>query len=164
MNKTVRLLSYFIEDRLYGLYLETVAGVVRAAEVTPLPEVPSVIIGAVNVRGEIMPVIDMRRRLGLPTREMELSDHFIIARSSRRSVVLVVDAVSGVLEYPEEKISEAEAVVPGGAGVLKGFLMLEDGMLLIQDLELFLSLEEEARLEAAMKSVDRHPAKEETVE
>ena len=155
MNKTVQLLVYSIDDRRYALYMDVVTKVVRAVEVTPLPEVPAVIMGAVNVRGQLIPVIDMRVRLGLPAREIEPSDSFIIARTSRRSVVLAVDAVAGVVEYPREKMVAAEEVIPGkdtSSRPRGGILKLDDGMLLIHDLDRFLSLEDAARFDAALKS------------
>lgn len=155
MNKTVRLLTYLIDEQRHALYLDAVIRVVRAVEVTPLPEVPDVIMGAVNVRGRIIPVIDMRRLLGLPQRELDPSDNFVIARTSRRTVALVVDEISGVVEYPEDKIVDAGEVIPGpdaGTRPVGGVLKLEDGMLLINDLDRFLSLEDEARFDTALKS------------
>ena len=61
--------------------------------------------GVINIRGRIIPVVDVRKRFNLPEREISLSDHLIIARTARRSVVLLADAVSGVVERPEEEIT-----------------------------------------------------------
>ena len=81
---------------------------------------------------------------------MNLSDQLIIAHTSRRTVALVADAVSGVIERSEQEVIAAEKVLPG-IEYVEGVVKLEDGMILIHDLNKFLSLEEEQALDNAMK-------------
>ncbi len=67
----------------------------RAVEVMPLPKAPPIVIGVINVEGRILPVLNARGRVGLPHKEITSSDQFLIARTARRHVVLVIDEVEG---------------------------------------------------------------------
>ena len=122
----------------------------RAVEVTPLPKAPEAVLGVVNVRGRVLPVFDIRKRFRLPGREIEPSDRLIIARTTRRTVALVVDAVAGVLEHSGQEMIRAEEVLPAMEYVA-GVAKLEDGLVLVHDLNAFLSLEEDEALEDAMR-------------
>ncbi len=121
----------------------------RAAAVTPLPEAPSCILGVVNVQGRVLPVVDLRARFQLPAKKLAPASQFVIADTSRRCVVLLVDGVDGVVECDENEFDAAETILPG-LEHLKGILRLRDGVVLIQDLAQLLSLDEEAALDKAL--------------
>lgn len=144
-----RLLVFTLDEPRFALPLAAVVRVVRAVEVTPLPKAPEIVLGAINAQGRVIPVVDMRRRFRLPARQMRLDDRFIIARTPRRLVALAADDVVGVREIgPRELVSTAEALP--FAGFLQGVAKLEDGLVLISDLDAFLSLDEELLLEKAL--------------
>lgn len=150
MDKLNQLIVLTLDEQRYALHLSAVERIVRVVEVTPLPKAPEIVLGVVNVQGQITPVINIRKRFCLPEREMNLSDQLIIAHTSRRTVALVADAVSGVIERSEQEVIAAEKVLPG-IEYVEGVVKLEDGMILIHDLNKFLSLEEEQALDNAMK-------------
>jgi purine-binding chemotaxis protein CheW len=150
VNETNRLLVFTIEDRSYALHLEAVERVVRAVEVTPLPKAPPIVLGIINVRGRITPVVDMRKRFGLPEREIGLNDQLIIARTPKLHVSLVADSVDGVMEIDGEEIIRTDLVLPKTEYV-EGVVKLDDGLLLIHDLDRFLSLSEEEALLGALQ-------------
>lgn len=145
MEDITRLVVFTLDEQRYALRLETVERIVRLVEVTPLPKAPEIILGVVNVQGRVLPVANLRKRFRLPEREAELRDQMILARTSRRSVALVVDAVGGVVERKKEDVIPAESIVPGTEYV-DGVVKLTDGLILIHDLDRFLSLEEEKKL------------------
>lgn len=149
MSETNQLVEFTLDERRYAVSLSTVETAVRMVEVTPLPKAPQIVIGVINLRGRVVPVLDMRARFGLPKRQPSPVDQLIIARTSRRTVALVVDGVRGVVECPAHQTIAAEEIVPGMKYVT-GVIKLEDGMLFIHNLDEFLSLEEEGNLEAAM--------------
>ena len=144
-----RLVVFTLDDQRYALRLETVERIVRLVEVTPLPKAPEIVLGVVNVQGRILPVVNIRRRFRLPEREEDLRDQLILARTSRRSVALVVDAVGGVVEGPGEEVIPVGRIV-SGTEYVDGVVKLSDGLILIHDLEKFLSLEEEKKLGKAL--------------
>src|SRR3712207_6774571 len=98
MNNSRRYVVFTLDEHGYALPLSFVERIVRAVEVTPLPKAPEIVLGVINVQGRVIPVVNIRKRFRLPEREIELSDQFIIARTAKRTIALVVDAVGGVAE------------------------------------------------------------------
>jgi purine-binding chemotaxis protein CheW len=143
------LLVFTLDEPRFALPLAAVERVVHAVEVTPLPKAPQIVLGVINAKGRVIPVVDMRRRFGLPVRELRLDDRFIIARTARRLVALVADAVAGIRELAPRDLANAAETLPV-AGYLQGVAKLEDGLVLITDLDAFLSLDEERLLDAAL--------------
>lgn len=138
-----------LNGRRYAVPLPAVERFVRAAEVTPLPKAPDVVMGVIDVGGRVLPVLNTRRRFSLPEREIAPADQFLIARTGWRTVILVVDEAEGVVGQPSGGIADVSAVVPGLEEV-PGVVVLEDGLVVIYDLEKFLSLEEAGALDKAM--------------
>jgi purine-binding chemotaxis protein CheW len=125
--------------------------VVRIVHITPLSSAPDIVLGIVNIEGLVIPAINVRQRFNLPKRAISLSDRLIFACTKRRSVALVADAVTGVIECSEWNTISAEHILPGLEHV-EGIIKYEDGLILIHDLDTFLSLEEEASLDLALSS------------
>lgn len=138
-----------VDQNRYALPLAVVERIVRAAQITPLPVAPAIILGALDVAGRVLPVFNVRRRFRLPERDIEPRDHFLIARTVRRTVVLVIDCAQGVLELPAAAAIDA-ASITANPGHFRGVIRLEDGLVLIHDLELFLSPEEAQGLDVAL--------------
>jgi purine-binding chemotaxis protein CheW len=151
MNESQSALVFAVEKQRFALWLEVVQRVVRAVEVTPLPRAPEVVLGVINFEGQIIPVMSTRVRLGLPGRDVQLDDHFIIARTGTRTVTLVVDEVCDVVTVPETALTGAEKIVPG-MEFIEGVMKLEGDLVLVEDLEKFLSLEQEKLLDEALKT------------
>ncbi|HUY14650.1 MAG TPA: chemotaxis protein CheW [Terriglobia bacterium] len=144
-----QLVAFTLDGQQYALSLASVQRIERMVEVTPLPKSPEIVNGVVNWQGKIIPVLDVRKRFRLPERETSLSDLLIIGHTGVRSVALVVDSVTGVVERSANEITEAEKIVPN-TKYLEGVAQLEDGMLFIHNLDRFLSLEEERQLEGLL--------------
>lgn len=150
-NTQGRVAVFTLGDQRYALPLSTVERVVRVVEVTPLPQAPDIVLGVVNVQGRVIPVVNPRRRFRLPERDIALTDQLVIAHTTRRPVALVVDAVTGVLEYSGREAVGARDIVPGMEYV-EGVVKLADGLVLIHDLDRFLSLDEVTALDRAIES------------
>ena len=148
MSSLIPLVCFALDEQRYALFLTAVERVVRAVEVTRLPRAPEIVLGLANVGGRVIPVVALRGRFRLPEREIQLSDHFLIARTTRRALALVVDSVGGLVEIAREEITAAENILPRLEHV-QGVAQLADEMILIHDLDKFLSLEEEEVLEEA---------------
>lgn len=150
MNKLNQYLVFTLDEQRYALYLSAVERVVRIVELTPLPESTDIVLGIINLQGRIIPVVNIRKRFNLPEREIEVSNQMIMAHTSKRVLALLVDAVEGIVERPEQEVILAEKIFPE-IEYIEGVVKLEDGLILIHDIERFLSLEEERKLEDAMK-------------
>lgn len=149
MGKADQFLVFVLGDQRCALYLPAVDSVVRVVEITPLPKAPDIILGVVNVHGEVIPVVSVRKRFGLPQRDIALTDQLVIAHTARRPVALLVDAVSGIVECSGRELVTAQDILPE-LEYVQGAAKLKDGLILIYDLEQFLSLAEEKSLDQAM--------------
>ncbi|MDP1535164.1 MAG: chemotaxis protein CheW [Rubrivivax sp.] len=151
MKKSDFLIIFTLDDQRYALPLPAVDRVVRMVAITPLPNAPDIILGVVNFQGRVIPVINMRRRFCLPEREIALTDQLVVAHTARRPVALAADAVLDVIACPAQSLIAAEEVLPN-IEYVEGVVKLADGLILIHDLDKFLSLEEENFLAQALKN------------
>ena len=141
----LRLVIFALARQRYGLALSTVERVLQMVAVSPLPGCPDAILGVINVHGAILPVVDLRRRLGLPLADYGPEASLLLVRTPHRMVALPVDEVIGVVELPEECVVEPDRVASGVVHV-SGIATLADGVLLIQDPDALLSVDEEQEL------------------
>lgn len=150
MNYSHRHVLFTLDGYRYALPLSAVKRITRVVEVTPLPKAPEIILGVINMQGRVIPVVNVRKRFRLPEREIELSDQLVIAHTGKRTVALVADAVGGVVECSEREMISPKEILPQMEYV-DGVMKLEDGLTLVHDLDNFLSLEEEERLDDVMR-------------
>lgn len=142
------LVCFTLDDQRFALRLAAVERVIQVVEITPLPRAPEIILGAINMHGRVIPVFNPRRRLALAPRALELDDQFIVAHAAQRTVALLVDRVTGVIAVRDDQMVAAAQVAP--VPYVQGVVKLEDGLLLIHDLDAFLSLDESLQLDAAL--------------
>ncbi|EMG35892.1 CheW protein [Desulfocurvibacter africanus PCS] len=157
MAKPTRYVLFSLDSHRFAVPLRDVLSAERAAWVTSLPGAPEVILGAVDIGGRMAPVVDLRRRFGLPPRELRVSDSFLLVRASGRLLALLVDAVEGVREAMASRITLAGEIWPG-LEYLDGVARLEDEIVLIHDLARLLSLEEAQALDEAASGLRREQA------
>lgn len=150
MSEAIQLVVFSLDELRYALHLFTVERIIASVAATSLPKAPDIVLGVINVHGNILPLLNLRKRFNLPEKEMDLSDQIIIAHISRRTVALVVDEVLSVIDISPQEMITAEEIVPG-MEYIEGVTKLKDGMILIHDLDKFLSLEEEEMLEKAQR-------------
>jgi len=147
-----QLVVFTLDELTYALPLKMVIRVIHSVEFRNLPKAPEFVVGIINFKGEIIAVIDVRKRFGLASREINADDQLIIADTGKRKVALWVDLVNGV-----ENISTHQRVETSEnlsyAKYIKGVVKVEDYLTLIYDLEKFLSLEEETQLEIALTKI-----------
>lgn len=146
-------LVFEVAGQKYGLPTEDVRELVRAVAITPLPSAPRAIEGVVNVRGRVLPVLDVRARFSLPARALDPADHFIVAVAGSRGVILRVDRATHLAMIDEACIQAPETLAPH-AGYVAGVAKVDGGMVLIHDLATFLSAAEGAALDQALSEVD----------
>lgn len=144
-----QLLAFIVDEQQYALALTAVQRVVQMVEITPLPKAPEVVLGVIDFHGTILPVMNMRKRFGKTTADADLSDQLIVADAGRRSVALVVNSVTGVVERATEDVVEAEKIVHG-VQYVDGVTRLDGGILFIHDLDRFLSKQEERELDGLL--------------
>ncbi|WNG53020.1 chemotaxis protein CheW [Archangium minus] len=150
MTPTPReVLLFTLEGQRYALPMEDVRELIRAVRLTPLPRAPVVVEGLLDLRGELLPVLDMRRRFRLPARPLSSSDHLVVAQAGARRVALRVDRAEGLLALEPGSLDSTPRELPG-VGYVAGALKLPDGLVLLHDLRTFLSEAEALELEEAL--------------
>ena len=150
MARTHQLVVFTLDDQSFALNLTSVKRIVRAVEVTHVPEAPDAVLGVINVEGSIIPVVNSRRRLGLPERDLELNDLFIIVQEGGKSLALVADEVRPVMEIPESEFVTSGEVLPG-SGFVRGVAKVEGGMILSLQIDKALSSEDSSHLYSALE-------------
>jgi purine-binding chemotaxis protein CheW len=131
---TRSFLLFCVGDDRYALDVAVVERVVPAAEVSPLPDAPETILGLINIAGELMPVVDTRRHLCLPHRDMELSDRLIVTRTAGKPLALLVDKAESVVELSEQAITSVMADFHGSTSAVA---TLAGRIVLIPDVKAF---------------------------
>jgi purine-binding chemotaxis protein CheW len=145
------VLVFEVGGQRYGLPTVDVRELVRAVTITPLPNAPAVIEGVVDVRGHVLPVLDVRARFRMPAKALDPSDHFIVASAGPRGVILRVDRATHLALIEEASVQPPESLGPS-ATYVAGVAKLDDGMVLIHDLATFLSAAESASLDEALSA------------
>ncbi len=149
-DPTLSLVVFVIDAQRYALPLAAVDRAFPMVAVTPLPQAPAVALGVINVHSAALPVLDVRRRLGLPAHKYGADANLLVACTPRRAMAPAVDEVLGVREVAATAIAPSDAVLPGMAHVA-GIATLPDGLLFIHNLDEFLCLDEERQLAAALE-------------
>jgi len=144
------LVIFAVDEQQFALPLAAVWKIVRAAEIAPLPGAPPAVLGVVNIQGKVIPIYDVRRRLGRPARAVRSMDHFVIAHTSRRTVGLLIDVAVDVVRADAGRRVSAGEILPGLEGI-ESVLKADDQLILIHDLERFLSEADEQALAVALQ-------------
>lgn len=149
---STKLVVFQLDGQKFALPLNVVRRVIQIVEISALPNAPRYVCGIVNMHGEIISVINMRHVLGMPAKEVELSDKLLIVSSSSVQMALWIDDVHEVVEVLDKNLVNSE-VLKYGDIKLKGIVKLESGMVLINDVEKFLDAKELEVLEKAINEI-----------
>lgn len=144
-----RLVLLTVAGQSFALHLDAVDRVVRMVEVTPLPGAPEAVEGVVDVHGEVLPVVSIRRRLGLASRAVAVSDSLVLAQTRHRRIAVIAESVRGVVERPTADFVSSGDIAYGSKHI-EGVLKTADGLVLIQDVDRFFSPEEAQSLDLAL--------------
>jgi purine-binding chemotaxis protein CheW len=150
-----------VSGERFAIRMCDVIEVVRAVAIRTLPTAPAITLGIIDVRGEVIPVLDVRARFGAPSKPVELSDQFILAHAGPRRVGLHVDQALGLETLTVLAVEDAPNL-PSALEQVAGVAATDRGLVLIHDLRSFLSQAEARALDAALESArnDAEPAAE----
>ena len=137
----VQLLTFKLDEQEYALSIAHVVQVVRMVAVTHAPKAPEFVEGMINLRGKVIPVINIRRRCGLPDKPFDLNTQLLIARTTGRMLALMVDTVSEVLTVPAANVVPPDQIGPELAH-LSAVGKLDDRLILVLDPRTLLTDEE----------------------
>ncbi len=139
------LATFFLDREEYGVDVKLVQEIRRVTEITSVPRAPQFIKGVINLRGRIIPVVDLKRKLELGEVEVTPVSRIVVVKIRERLLGLLVDGASQVLKIPVSSIDAPPAeVVEKGGDYIRGVAKLEKRLIILVDLHKILALELQA--------------------
>ena len=139
-NPILRWVTFKLEKEKYGINVMQVQEVLRVTEIAPVPGAPNYVLGIINLRGNVVTVIDTRTRFGLPTKEMDDSTRIVIIEAEEQVVGILVDSVAEVVDLRMNELDSAPNVgTDESAKFIQGVASLDGELLIIVDLNKLLS-------------------------
>src|SRR5471032_2888724 len=142
----IAVVVFELNEQRYALALTDVREVLAIPTIVPLPKAPPIVEGVVNIRGVVVPVMDIRARFRLPAQLPHPADHLLVARAGARLVALRVDRVLGLELVDPHDTQDAAAITPHTA-YLVGVARQRDGLVMLHDLGTFLAETEASDLD-----------------
>ncbi|OUM98775.1 MAG: chemotaxis protein CheW [Paenibacillaceae bacterium ZCTH02-B3] len=132
MAEEFKAIVFKLADESYGIEVDKVRTIERMSPVTRVPKTPPFVKGVINLRGNVVPVIDLRGRFGLPEVEPDANTRIVIVSVADMEVGFIVDSANDVIDLTEDMIEDPPEIVGGvKAKYLRGVAKLEDGRLLV---------------------------------
>lgn len=132
----LQLVTFRIGEEEFGVNILTVQEIIRLLQITTVPKAQRFIEGVINLRGKVIPVVNMRKRFDKPEVEHDSHTRIVVMEFGQKIVGFLVDAVSEVLRIPTSTIEDPPPVVAGiGAEYVNGVCKQDDRLLILLDLE-----------------------------
>ena len=146
----LQLVTFKVEDEEFGVDILGVQEIIRSMEVTRVPKAPAFVEGVINLRGKVIPIVDLRKRFGLVQKAHDRNTRIIVMEMASAVVGFVVDSVSEVLRLPASTVEPTPAVVAGiDSEYIRGVGKLDDRLLILLELDRLLNAGEHELLQAA---------------
>ena len=153
----VQLVTFKVGGEEFGLDVFAVHEILRFTEPTPIPRAPAFVEGVMDVRGGLVPVVDLRRRFETPTQNHDDDTRIVLVEFNGERLGLVVDSVTEVLRAPETSVSAPPAYIRGlAAEFVRGIVRVGERLVVLLDLDRILSSEE--RIALAATEIGAEPA------
>ncbi|MCU7497428.1 MAG: purine-binding chemotaxis protein CheW [Ignavibacteria bacterium] len=146
----VQLVGFNLGKECYGVDIKRIKEINRMTEITRVPRAPEFIEGVINLRGSVIPVINLRKKVKMPSREYDKDTRIIIVELSGKTLGFIVDAVKEVLRIPESLLVPPPPLAVGkNADYITAVAKVEDELVILLDPDKVLSREETQKLEEA---------------
>ena len=146
-SELVQVVSFQLGSEEYGVDISQVQEIIRMVEITHVPRAPRFMEGVINLRGQLIPIIDLRTRFGMQRKDATKSTRIIVTEIGSKRVGIVVDSVSEVLNIPLDNVEEAPEMIAGvGTEYIQGVGKLNDRLIIMLDLTMVMSGEEKQQL------------------
>ena len=144
-----QLVVFELANEFYGINIAMVESIIKMQTITQLPQTPSYVKGVTNLRGSVLPVLDLRTRFALPENEDTRQTRIMIVTMGNIKAGIIVDAVSEVLRVSDESIEPLPPMINSvDSAFLKGIVRLEKRLIILLELSRVLNLDEQKSLEA----------------
>ena len=144
-----QLVTFRLKDETYGINVMQVQEVLRVSEIAPVPGAPGYVLGIINLRGNVVTVIDTRTRFGLSTGELDEASRIVIIESEQQVVGILVDSVAEVVELRQSEIDSAPNTGnEDSSRYIQGVASRDEDLLIVVDLNKLLTEEEWSEMTA----------------
>jgi len=144
-----QVVVFNLDKQVYGVPISAVLEIIRMQEITALPQTPDFIEGIIEIRGKVIPVMDLRKRFGLSVAEHTHATRIIIVDMDNTTMGIIVDSVNEVLQIPAGSVEPPPPVVAGvDQSFLYGIALMDNRMIILLDLAKVLYDEEKEALES----------------
>lgn len=148
-DPVLQWVTFHLDDETYGINVMQVQEVLRHSEIAPVPGAPSYVLGIINLRGNVVTVIDTRQRFGLPSAEVTDNTRIVIIEADNQVVGVLVDSVAEVVYLRESEIETAPNVGNDEAAkFIQGVCNKNGELLILIELEKMMSEHEWAELDS----------------
>lgn len=141
-DPVLQWVTYRLADEYYGINVMQVQEVLRLTEISPVPGAPDYVLGIVNLRGNVVTVIDARRRFGLPAKEADEQSRIIFVEVGGQVIGMLVDSVAEVVYLHQSEIDTAPNVSDDSSRFIQGVCNRDDYLLILVDVNKLLEQEE----------------------
>lgn len=136
-----QLVLFDLGGEVYGVDIAAVHEIIRMQPITRVPKAPFYVEGVINLRGKVIPVVDMRKRFGLAKVEQTKDNRIVVVDSSGQNIGIIVDAVTEVLRIPADSVeTPSEIITTTDSDYLLGIAKRDDTMIILLDLDKVLSM------------------------
>jgi purine-binding chemotaxis protein CheW len=143
-----QLVVFMLAKEHYGVRIAAVESIIKLQPITAVPCSPAFVEGVTNLRGRVLPVIDLRKRFNLPAEESTKDTRIVVVEMSGTLVGMIVDAVSEVLRVPAESVEPPSPIMTTvDSAFITGIAKVGERLIILLDLEKVLSPEEKADLQ-----------------
>ena len=154
-----QLINFTVGAEDYGLELLRVKEVIRMRQITWLPKAPSCVRGIINLRGDVIPIVDLRDRFGLERVEQTAMTRVIVVEVEGRLVGMVVDSASQVVRVPSDQFDPPPPMVGQGArAFITGVGKMDGKLILTIDADGILRPDEMNQISSSLKAAEKEPA------
>ncbi len=150
VRQEVQAVGFYLGEDEYAIYINKVREIVQMTEIRKIPKSPQFVEGVINIRGKIIPILDLRKRFDLTFNESaKQSCKILIVEIEKNQVGLIVDNVSEVMRFYADEIEKAPPMFSANINsqYIQGVAKIEEKLIIILDIEKLLSFEEKSVLE-----------------
>ena len=135
-NPIIQLVGFRLDNEDYAIAITKIQEIILMKPITRIPQVPDFIEGLINLRGSVIPIVNLRKRFGLPAREVDDETRTIVVNIHDKTVGCIVDAVTQVMRINRDQIQPPPlSVLAVAHQYIAGLARLEDRLLIILDIE-----------------------------
>jgi purine-binding chemotaxis protein CheW len=154
MEKDLQVVGFRIGNETFGVRIASVREIVRVPEITAVPSAPDSVEGVINLRGKIIPVMDLRKRFGQADVQPDKKNRILVVELENKLIGLIVNAASEVLKIPPSEIEAPGSVFADGeSNYITGVGKLRGRLIILLDVSKLLQQQDSKRLEEAAEIV-----------